>query len=127
MASRSAASFSGGTSVNGPTRVTNHFANDLSSIGRLMISARGRAAQGPSILALMHARSRLALPLALILAACSAAHALARQTLSVSPDKPDATYQVGQTMQWRIRFEGEGEIPSVATYSLKRGGLTEIS
>ena len=45
--------------------------------------------------------------------------------LSISCEKPDAVYRIGQTIRWHIRWNGPDDIAS-ARYSLESGGRTEI-
>jgi cephalosporin-C deacetylase len=49
----------------------------------------------------------------------------ANGALSVSCEKPDGVYQLGQTIRWQVRWNGPDDATS-ANYSLKTGGRTEI-
>lgn len=46
------------------------------------------------------------------------------QSLTVSPDKTDGVYQVGDTVRWTIQRQGDA--PPTAHYTLKSGGLTPL-
>jgi len=48
------------------------------------------------------------------------------QELAVTSDRADGIYKVGDTVRWRIEWKGSGE-PGELTYSIKKGGLTEIA
>ena len=49
------------------------------------------------------------------------------QRLVVTPDHADGIYHTGDTVRWRVRWEGGGEAPATFDYVLKKGGLTEIA
>jgi cephalosporin-C deacetylase-like acetyl esterase len=65
---------------------------------------------------------RLAAVILLTLGGIAAAGA---QRLTVTADHADGIYQIGQTVRWRVQWEG-GDTPApTVTYVVKKGGLTE--
>lgn len=48
------------------------------------------------------------------------------QRLTVTPDHADGVYQIGQTVRWRVQWEGGGPPPAEVRYVVKKGGLTEL-
>ena len=63
--------------------------------------------------------------LALLLCLLLFAGAANAQRLVVTTDHADGIYQAGDTVHWRVLWEGGGTPPSAVDYLLKRGGLTE--
>src|SRR4051794_12592436 len=57
------------------------------------------------------------------LASAGAANA---QRLVANPDHPDGIYHAGDTVKWRVQWEGGGTPPATFDYVLKKGGLTEV-
>ena len=79
----------------------------------------------PNLLsAALRARGFVFLVLSL-LASLHAAQCRGDEALSVTCEKPDGVYAIGQTIRWHIRWNGPGDIAS-ARYSLDSGGRTEI-
>ncbi|HUA69404.1 MAG TPA: hypothetical protein VMA13_12715, partial [Candidatus Saccharimonadales bacterium] len=50
---------------------------------------------------------------------------LSRAQMTVTPDRPDGIYKVGDTVYWTIEWKGESNPPS-AHYVLKSGGLKVV-
>src|SRR4051794_11067871 len=48
----------------------------------------------------------------------------ATEPLKVIADHADGVYQVGQPIHWRVEWKGDSPAPASASYTLKRGGLT---
>lgn len=48
------------------------------------------------------------------------------QELTITPDKADGIYKAGEAVRWQIEWKGSGQLSEVS-YSIKKGGLTEIA
>lgn len=48
------------------------------------------------------------------------------QRLTVAPDHPNGIYKAGETVKWRVRWEGD-EPPATVDYVVKKGGWTQAS
>ncbi len=70
-------------------------------------------------------RNRICLLVLALFASVYTAQCRADGALSVSCEKPDGVYQLGQTIRWQVRWNGPDDV-STASYSLKTGGRTEI-
>ena len=64
----------------------------------------------------------LAVTLVALLCLAGAARA---QRFVVTPDHPDGIYHAGDTVRWRVTWEGGGTPPASFDWVLKKGGLTE--
>src|SRR5579872_4990931 len=71
----------------------------------------------------MRTRHFLLLILNLIYIFCG--NLLAADAISITCDKPDGVYQLGQPIQFHVQWNGPGEMKS-SMYSLKSGGRTVI-
>jgi len=73
-----------------------------------------------------HPKPVRALVLVLVVVFLAACANLARaQQLTVTPDHADGVYGVGQTVRWRVQWDGGGAPTTPAQYVVKKGGLTD--
>jgi cephalosporin-C deacetylase-like acetyl esterase len=70
-------------------------------------------------------RPHLLVACLVLLAQAALAVAADKPRLVVTPDDPDGVYYVGQTVRWRIAYEGDGPAPASVVYTLKPDGLGE--
>lgn len=46
---------------------------------------------------------------------------------TVRADRARGVYKVGETVRWSVQWAGEGPAPASVDYTIKRGGLTEVT